>query len=53
MPDEKAKQPAQVPGDAESPPKGEKDTTPGKAIRHTDPTEPERSSNDTPPHKPA
>ena len=53
MPDEKAKQPAQVPGDAESPPRDEHDATPGKANRHTDPTEPVRTQKDIPPHKPA
>lgn len=41
-PDE-AQQPAQVPGDAESPPKGESDQTAERANRHTDPTEPVQS----------
>ena len=53
MANEKAKQPAQVPGDAESPPKDEKDSTPGKAIRHTDPTEPNRTEKDIASRKPA
>ena len=53
MPDEKTKQPAQVPGDAESPPRDEKDATPSIANRHTDPTEPVRSQKDTPPDNPA
>ncbi len=34
------KSPAQVPGDAESPPKGNTDATAKRAIRHTDETEP-------------
>jgi hypothetical protein len=41
-PDE-GKQPAQVPGDAESPPKGETDRTAERAVRHTDATEPVQS----------
>jgi hypothetical protein len=36
----KEKQPAQVPGDAESPPRDETDQTIEKSIRHTDKTEP-------------
>ena len=53
MTDEKAKQPAQIPGDAESPPRDEKDTTTSEAIRHTDPTEPERAGKDIPRRTPA
>ncbi len=34
------KQPAQVPGDAESPPRGESYPTIEKSIRHSDKTEP-------------
>ena len=34
------KSPAQVPGDAESPPEGKTDPTIKRAIRHTDRTEP-------------
>jgi hypothetical protein len=38
------KQPAQVPGDAESPPKGAGRKTAAEAIRHSDPTEPVQSA---------
>ena len=34
------KQPAQVSGDAESPPKGQSDQSIAESIRHTDKTEP-------------
>jgi len=37
------KPPAQVPGDAESPPQSESDETAAKSIRHTDKTEPVQS----------
>ncbi|HEY1931865.1 MAG TPA: hypothetical protein VGG99_07635 [Acetobacteraceae bacterium] len=36
-------QPAQVPGDAESPPKGEEDRTAKGAVKRTDRTEPVES----------
>jgi len=39
-------QPAQVPGDAESPPKGTPSPAARKAPNHTDPTEPTRSGQD-------
>jgi hypothetical protein len=42
-PDEAKQQPAQAPGDAESPAKGETDRTIERGIRHTDPTEPAQS----------
>lgn len=47
-PADQAKQdrPAQVPGDAESPPKGERSPAANKAPNHTDPTEPVRSEHD-------
>ena len=38
--------PAQVPGDAESPPKGTPSPAARKAAEHTDPTEPTRSQRD-------
>lgn len=38
--------PAQVPGDAESPPKGTPSPAARKAPEHTDPTEPTRSGQD-------
>jgi hypothetical protein len=41
MPEQKdSSQPAQVPGDAESPPRGEKDPTIEEAVKKIDPTEP-------------
>jgi len=41
MPQEtKTDAPAQVPGDAESPPRSEPDRTAGEAVKHTDRTEP-------------
>jgi hypothetical protein len=40
---DEGKQPAQVPGDAESPPEGETDRTAERAVRHTDATEPVQS----------
>lgn len=46
--EEKNKRPAQVPGDAESPPKGERSPATEKAPNHTDPTEPVRSGQDKP-----
>jgi hypothetical protein len=48
-----AKQPTQVPGDAESPAKGETDRTAERAIRHTDPTEPAQSEQKDPGRKPS
>jgi hypothetical protein len=42
---DEGKQPAQVPGDAESPPKGESDRTAERAVRHTDATEPVQSAD--------
>jgi hypothetical protein len=51
-PDE-AKQPAQVPGDAESPAKGETDRTIERAVRHTDATEPVQSEQQEPGRKPS
>jgi hypothetical protein len=38
--------PAQVPGDAESPPKGKASETIREAVRHTDPTEPTQAARD-------
>jgi hypothetical protein len=44
MPDPKGSpKPAQVPGDAESPPRGEKDQTIKESVKKTDPTEPVQS----------
>jgi hypothetical protein len=40
---DEGKQPAQVPGDAESPPKDETDRTVEHAVRHIDATEPVQS----------
>jgi hypothetical protein len=48
---DEAKQPAQVPGDAESPAKGETDRTIERAVRHTDPTEPAQSEQQEPGRK--
>jgi hypothetical protein len=44
MPQETTEGPAQVPGDAESPPRSEADRTARKAVNHSDPTEPEQAS---------
>lgn len=45
------KQPAQVPGDAESPPKSETDRTAERAVRHSDATEPVQSPRKESDHK--
>ncbi len=45
---EEAARPAQVPGEAESPAQGKTDRTVKDAIRHTDKTEPAKSSRDEP-----
>jgi hypothetical protein len=45
------KQPAQVPGDAESPPKGETDRTAEHAVRRIDVTEPVQSGETEPSSK--
>jgi hypothetical protein len=50
---EQAKQPAQVPGDAESPPQEETDRTAERAIRHADVTEPVQSEPKDSGRKPA
>jgi hypothetical protein len=50
---DEGKQPAQVPGDAESPPKGETDRTAERAVRHTDATEPVQSAQKEPGPKPS
>jgi len=50
---DEGKQPAQVPGDAESPPKGETDRTAERAVRHTDATEPVQSEGTEPRRKPS
>jgi hypothetical protein len=42
---DEAKKPAQVPGDAESPAKGETDRTAERAVRRSDPTEPAQSEH--------
>jgi hypothetical protein len=47
-----AKQPAQVPGDAESPPKGETSQTIRDAIRQSDPTEPVQTGRSSGEKKP-
>lgn len=39
-----AQEPAQVPGDAESPPKGEQDPVVKEGVRHPDKTEPEQTA---------
>ena len=44
---DEAKQPAQVPGDAESPAKGEADRTAERAVRKTDPTEPTQGQHES------
>jgi len=46
-------QPAQVPGDAESPPKGETDRTAERAVRHTDATEPVQGGQKKPGSEPS
>lgn len=43
-----ASRPAQVPGDAESPPRSEADRTANNAIRHSDKTEPTQSKPQQP-----
>lgn len=48
----KPSKPAQVPGDAESPPRSEPDRTAERAIRHPDRTEPVQSPNPQPTPKP-
>lgn len=50
---DEAKQPAQVPGDAESPAKGQADRTVERAVRKTDPTEPAQSEQEDPGRKPS
>jgi hypothetical protein len=50
---DEAKQPAQVPGDAESPAKGETDRTVERAVRKTDPTEPAQSEQGSSDRKPS
>ncbi|HEY7580696.1 MAG TPA: hypothetical protein VH855_24150 [Acetobacteraceae bacterium] len=50
---DEAKQPAQVPGDAESPAKGETDRTIERAVRHTDATEPAQSAQKESDRKPS
>jgi hypothetical protein len=52
-PDEAKQQPAQAPGDAESPAKGETDRTIERGIRHTDPTEPAQSEQKDSGRKPS
>jgi hypothetical protein len=47
------KQPAQVPGDAESPPTGEIDPTAERAVRQIDATEPVPSGQKEPGRKPS
>lgn len=49
----KPSKPAQVPGDAESPPRAEPDRSAERAVQHTDPTEPVPSQQDQPGRKPA
>ena len=48
----KDRQPAQVPGDAESPPKDAPDRTAERAIRRTDKTEPVQTERKDPRRKP-
>lgn len=48
MTKDEGKQPAQVPGDAESPPQGKTDRTVQEAIRHSDKTEPIPSAQKQP-----
>ena len=50
---DEGKQPAQVPGDAESSAKGETDQTVERAVRHTDRTEPEQSEHKDAGRKPS
>jgi len=50
---DEAKQPAQVPGDAESPAKGETDRTTGRAVRQSDPSEPTQSEQKDSGRKPS
>jgi hypothetical protein len=52
-PSNPAAKPAQVPGDAESPPRSEADRTAENAVKHTDRTEPAQSRQDSPAGKPA
>jgi hypothetical protein len=50
---DEGKQPAQVPGDAESPPKAETDRTAERAVRHIDATEPVQSARKEASRKPS
>lgn len=50
---DEAKQPAQVPGDAESPAKEERDPTIERGTRHTDPSEPAQSEQKDSGRKPS
>ena len=49
----KPSKPAQVPGDAESPPRAEPDRSAEPAVTHTDPTEPVQSERQPPARKAA
>jgi hypothetical protein len=48
---DEGQQPAQIPGDAESPPKAEADQTAERAVRHSDTTEPVQSEATEPGRK--